>query len=90
MPSDRVLRSVALLGAIVVAVVGCLGGGPDRAGAARPVHIPLSNLQLTVNSGVLPTALPKEKRVPVDFTFAARVGTLDGARGQVDRGERWQ
>lgn len=63
--------------AVTVAVAGIAAG--IAAAREKPTVIRVGNLILTVNGGVTPKALPKDRLAPIAFHGSADLATLDGS-----------
>jgi hypothetical protein len=62
--------------ALVVALVAALAG---LASADKPTIVKLGNLELTLNGGFSPKALPKNKLSPITLSISGKIRTLDGS-----------
>lgn len=62
--------------ALVVALAAALAG---LASAEKPTIIKLGNLELTLNGGFKPKALPKNKLAPIQLEISGKIKTLDGS-----------
>jgi hypothetical protein len=62
--------------ALVVALVAALAG---LASADKPTIVKLGNLELTLNGGFSPKALPKNKLSPISLNVSGTIKTLDGS-----------
>lgn len=67
-------RLICIL-ALVVALVAALTG---LAGAEKPTIVKLGNLELTLNGGFSPKALPKNKLASITLNVSGKIRTLDG------------
>lgn len=67
-----VALTMALATALAVSVAGWAGA------ANKPETVRAGNLELTVNGGFSPQALPKKKLAPIAFFASGKVRTLDG------------
>jgi hypothetical protein len=68
------LISILALGALAAVVVG----GVAVAKKYPPTVVKAGNLQLTLNGGFSPTALPKNKPAPITLNIEGKIATTDG------------
>jgi hypothetical protein len=66
----RLICTSALVVALVVALAGL-------ASANKPTIVKVGNLELTLNGGFKPKALPKNKLAPITLEFEGKIATLD-------------
>jgi hypothetical protein len=71
MRSKHLTPILALALVIAIALAGI-------AHAYKPVTVKFGNLQLTVNGGVSPKALPKKKLAPIALNVSGKIATADG------------
>jgi hypothetical protein len=68
------LISILALGALIAVVVG----GIAAAKKYPPTIVKAGNLQITLNGGFSPTALPKNKLAPITLNIEGKIDTADG------------
>jgi hypothetical protein len=73
------MRRYLILTMAVTAVIAMTVVGIATAANNKPVTVRSGNLELTVNGGFSPTALPKNKFAPITFTGSGKIKTLDGS-----------
>jgi hypothetical protein len=74
------IRGRALAGAGITAVLGIVivGALAGIAGAEKPVHAVVGNIETTFNGGFKPKALSKTKLTPITFEISGDIKTKDG------------
>jgi hypothetical protein len=73
------MRKHLMLATALVAVLALTVVGIATAANNKPVTVRSGNLELTVNGGFTPTALPKNKLAPISFFASGKIKTLDGS-----------
>jgi hypothetical protein len=68
------LISILAVGALVAVVAG----GVAVAKKYPDTVVKFGNLQITLNGGFTPTALPKNKKAPISLTVEGKIATIDG------------
>jgi hypothetical protein len=63
----------------VVIAIGAVWAAVAVAGGEKPVVVRAGNVILTVNGNASPTALPRNKLVPISFHASGKIATADGA-----------
>ena len=69
-------RSISILA--VATAIAVVAGGVAAAKTYPPTIIKVGNLQLTLNGGFSPTALPKNKLAPITLNIEGKIATTDG------------
>jgi hypothetical protein len=72
------MRKYLTLMMAVIAVIALTVVGIATAANNKPVTVRSGNLELTVNGGFTPTALPKNEFAPIKFSGSGKIKTLDG------------
>jgi hypothetical protein len=73
------MRKYLMLTTALVAATALTVVGIATAASNKPVTVRSGNLELTVNGGFSPTALPKNKLAPITFFASGNIKTLDGS-----------